>query len=437
MNTINLRDASRVCLSAPRATHRYRRRSRRRGAIMLKMALLLIPLFGFAAFALDVGWIVGTKAELQNASDAAALAATRRLGQIHARYLFATGDQRTALLQEANTAARDDARRVAAANSAGEVASLALDAADVQLSFVNAAGNTTQSASLFPNAASVRLRRDVSFNGALPLFLAPLIGVRESHLEAPSTAVLYSGQINRFTPGNPAHGGSGSGGGDRWPFDWSGGSRSGLACSLLPVTFDVQDWVRFVETQRSPNNKICSDVDGSAMINVYPSPTATPGNFGLLCIGMDSSDATTYSRWLLEGPSQADLEFLESSGRFPVSVSDPKLWIGSPGLKSSLAPDFEAIIGQPRLMPLFEPVSRKPYVAALGTGTYSQSAIVGFAGVEVTQVVGRGQKLSIYVRPCSVIDPSAVFDPASIIPLGEEPADYLKTFTHPQPRIVR
>ena len=415
-----------------------RRHARRRGAVMLKMALLLVPLFGFAAFALDVGWIVGTKGELQNASDAASLAATRRLGQLHTRYQFASPGQKSKYLSDAAQSARNDAMRVASANSAGEVANLALDSSDLELLYMNPDGTTSSPGTRFPNAASVRLRRDASFNGALPLFLAPLIGVSESQLEAPSTSALFSGHVTRFSfTDSSGNGSSDSSSGGGWQFDWTEGQGSGFSCSLLPVTFDVQDWVRFVETQYSPNGKIVTDSSGEAIIDVYPSPTDTPGNFGLLCIGPDASDANTYRQWILEGPSAEDLAYLEANDRFPVSVAEPKLWFGSPGLKSSLAPAFEAIIGQPRLMPLFEPVSRNPYVAAAGVGSDSRYSIVGFAGVEVTKVVGRGQKLSIYVRPSSVIDPSAVFDPSSIVPLGSEPEDYLKTFTHPQPRIVR
>jgi len=53
------------------------------GSIVIFIALALIMFLGFAALAVDIGHITVTKNELQNISDAASLAATRKLGGIY------------------------------------------------------------------------------------------------------------------------------------------------------------------------------------------------------------------------------------------------------------------------------------------------------------------------------------------------------------------
>ncbi len=45
-----------------------------RGAVAIIVAFLMFVLLGFAAFAVDFGYLYGVKNELQNAADAAALA---------------------------------------------------------------------------------------------------------------------------------------------------------------------------------------------------------------------------------------------------------------------------------------------------------------------------------------------------------------------------
>src|SRR5262245_32381419 len=60
----------------------YRRRpTDRRGAVAVLAALLTIVMLGLVAFAVDLGYILSTKQELQRTADAAALAACWEYGQ--------------------------------------------------------------------------------------------------------------------------------------------------------------------------------------------------------------------------------------------------------------------------------------------------------------------------------------------------------------------
>ena len=58
----------------------YWLRSSRSGAVIVLVAVLLVVLLGFTVLAVDVGYMYNTRAELQNAADAAAMAAAVAMG---------------------------------------------------------------------------------------------------------------------------------------------------------------------------------------------------------------------------------------------------------------------------------------------------------------------------------------------------------------------
>lgn len=93
------------------------RRRDRRGATMILVSLLMVPLVGIAAFSLDVGWWQVGANQLQTTADAAALAAAR------AKQLYPTNDTQTK--------AETYARQVAASNKAF-AQSVTLTSADVE-----------------------------------------------------------------------------------------------------------------------------------------------------------------------------------------------------------------------------------------------------------------------------------------------------------------
>jgi hypothetical protein len=286
----------------------------------------------------------------------------------------------------------------------------------------------------------VTVRRDASSNGRLPFFFGPAIGRKDTALTATASTTIYTGLVTSFGPVSQVSGGSGgtgsgvssgsggSAGGGAWGDGyWSNGSS--MKCTLLPVAFDVNTWNTFFATGVSPDGSIHSDANGTATIHIYPSPKQSPGNFGLLCIGPWTNADPTYKNWILNGPSASDLQYLASNGFFPVSLSTPKAWKGTPGLRSTLTSSFSAIIGQPRLLPLFQPKSTTPYQAASGNGSNTTYSIVGFAGVTVTSVSGQGSNMDITVQPCSVLDPTAVFDSTTVYPAGAQPTGQMKAFT--------
>ena len=423
-----------------------RRWTRRRGATAVLVALLIIPLMAFVAICVDIGWMATTKSTLQNAADSAAVAGARQLTDNFASYSAPAQTNGHSLIDSAEASALTFSQKFCSYNGAGGVASLKLLSSDTVFGFTDAQNAFTPVTAYnhYPNTVKVTVRRDASSNGRLPFFFAPAIGNKDTALTATSSTTVYTGLITAFGPvsqvsggsggvgsGVPAGnggGGAGSGGGGTWGDSyWSNGSS--MKGTLLPVAFDVNTWNNFFVNGSSPDGTIQKDATGTPIIHIYPSPKQSPGNFGLLCIGPWTNADPTYKNWILNGPSASDLQYLATSGAYPVSLSSPKAWKGTPGLRSTLGNEFAAIIGQPRLLPLFQPKSTTPYQAASGNGSNTTYSIVGFAGVTVTSVSGQGSNMDICVQPCSVLDPTAVFDAATIYPAGAQPSGQLKAFT--------
>lgn len=416
--------------------------SRRRGATAVLVALLLIPLLAFVALCVDIGWMATTKSTLQNAADSAAAAGARQLTDNFAAYSISSQTHGHSLIDSAQASALSYSQKFCSYNGAGGVSSLKLLASDTVYGFTDASNTFSPvvAYSHFPNTVKVTVRRDASSNGRLPFFFAPAIGIKDTTLSATATTTVYTGLITAFGPvsqvsggaggvgsGVPAGAGGATGGGTWGDSYWSDGTS--MKGTLLPVAFDVNTWNNFFATGASPDGTIQRDTTGTPLIHIYPSPKQSPGNFGLLCIGPWTNADPIYKNWILNGPSASDLQYLANSGAYPVSLSTPKAWKGTPGLRSTLGSAFSAIIGQPRLLPLFQPKTTTPYQAASGNGSNTTYSIVGFAGVMVTSVSGQGTNMDICVQPCSVLDPTAVFDATTIYPAGAQPSGQLKAFT--------
>ena len=417
----------------PRSTRRTRR-----GALVVLVALLLVGIFAVVALCIDIGWTTLTKSELQTAADAAAAAGVTQLSANYGAYSIPSQTNRSGLIASATQGAKSYATQYGGYNNAGGVASLAILPADIQVGFTDASGNFQLNYAGYPNTLKVIARRDASANSPLPLYFAPVLGMKTTSLTASASATIYTGLISSFDPnGGGVSSGSTFSAGDGVYGEGYGSAGAGFACGLMPVAFDVNTWKSFCASGVSPDGATHTDSTGTPQIQIYPTPQNSPGNFGLLCIGPDTNSDPAYSNWIQNGPSASDLQTLLDAGKLPVSEQSPKNFKGSPGLKSNLGSDFAAIIGQRRLLPLFAPASQSPYQAASGNGNNATYSIVGFVGVMVTQASGNGNNLSISVTPCDVIDPTAVFDPSSVYPAGAAPASQLKTFTHVAPRFTQ
>lgn len=162
-----------------------------KGMAAIWMAMLGTILVGITAFAVDVGHALVTQNELQNAADAAALAATRQMG---VGYLAMPLVDQQDLGRDLTTSeqAQITAQATAAtfANKASDVANLALSLGDIQFGTWSFTAHTFTPTVTRPNAIRVTARRDGGQNGPITTFFAGIVGVNTIDIATTSTAAL-------------------------------------------------------------------------------------------------------------------------------------------------------------------------------------------------------------------------------------------------------
>lgn len=247
------------------------------GAVIVIIAVLTTVLIGFAALAIDIGYLMVTKNELQNVADATALAACRKLGTI---YQGMTYEEQQSYVCDPETI-KSVAREVGLKNKAA-TKWIAINDEDIVIGqwppsppaspFVNDLNK--------PNAVRVKARRDDKANGFIPTFFA---GVFDSYLmsaEATATAAL-TGQ-STSDPGElelPV-------GISREWFDSRPGEACGDHIKFSPTTDPdaCAGWTTFTEGANTNNLK--GILDGEVT-----SPTTTAGETEFEFTGGDATSA--------------------------------------------------------------------------------------------------------------------------------------------------
>jgi Flp pilus assembly protein TadG len=388
-----------------------RPKSHRRGAIVPLFALLLVPLLAMLAFSIDAGYMVLVKTDLQNTADAAALAGAEKLQDLYVQYYTPGLLTQQSILGIAigNTTGspKATAQRFSSLNKAGNVSITLLDG-DVRFGFTDARGNFTCPCLAFPNTIEVTVRRDNTANAPVGLFFGGVLGMSSVSMTATARATIYSGSVTslQVIPGVDAH--------------------------ILPVALDYKVWDQFYATGQSGDGLIHSNVsNGRPELQVYPTPTNTPGNFGLLDTGPPQNNVPAFRNWIDDGQTPNDIGYLLNNNLLPVSMDSPKSWKCGPGLKSTLESDFASQMGKPILIPIFKAaqypttpnllstlLNTSGYVAASGSGQNATYNIVGFVGVTISSASGSGGSMNISIQPMAVIDPTAVI--ANLMPAGTQ-----------------
>ena len=366
----------------------------RRGAIVPLFALLLIPMLGMLAFSIDAGYMVLVRTDLQNTADAAALAGAEKLQELYVQYNLPGQLTQATILANATTnlpgSPMDTAKRFASYNKAGNV-SITLRDQDIKFGFTDVNGDFTSEYNGFPNTIQVKARRDRQANGSVGLFFAGVLGMSSIDMQAKARATIYAGNATSLQaiPGVNAH--------------------------ILPVALDYKNWDQFYATGQSPDGLRHSNaVNGMPEMQVYPTTTNTPGNFGLLDVGPPENNVPAFRNWIDDGETPNDISYLLNNNMLPVSMQSPKSWKAGPGLKDTLESAFQSQIGVPNLIPIFQAAqypsltNAETYVAASGTGQNATYNIVGFVGVTISYAGGSGSNLVISVQPMAVVDPTAV-----------------------------
>jgi Flp pilus assembly protein TadG len=378
------------------------RESRRGAALIALLALLIVFLLGMVAFAVDLGYLVNVRHELQNAADSAALAGTSKL--LDPSLLRGTPDETAAI-----ASAQTEATRFANFNKAGGVSLNVLDnsdnspTGDIVCGYLSDPVDLSQVFDMthFPNSVQVRVRRDQLANGSLSLYFARALGVYHQDLEATATASCRDRIVGFKIQ-----------------------AAGATTCKLLPFALNIDTWNQVLAgdgpdlfSRDDSTGAISPGSDGIHECKLYPvsnggsgSGDLPPGNFGTVDIGASNNSTNDIKRQILYGPNAEDLS------HFPGGVCqlDPTtqtlMLQGDTGVSAGVKDELAAIIGQPRIIPLYSSVS--------GPGNNAQYTIVGFAGITITEVVLTGSLSSkhLTIQPCFVIDPNGISGPQAPTP---------------------
>jgi len=243
------------------------------GAIAVIVGIVLVLLLGFAAFAVDLGYVMVTRNELQNAADGAALAATRQLGVIYEGLHY--GELSTYVCDQALLTGVS--REVALKNiAAGKT--IQINDSDVTIGKWDSSTKVFTPTLVAADAVRVRVRRDGSANGPIPTFFGKFLGRDSVEVSAVATAALTAeSSIN--TGGLPIPVGI-----SRYWFE-----NMGEFCNQ-PIKFyptgDLEGcagWHTFEESP--PNANTLRNILDALMAGRYPSPEVTAYSTDLEFIG--------------------------------------------------------------------------------------------------------------------------------------------------------
>nr|WP_261360689.1 pilus assembly protein TadG-related protein [Aeoliella straminimaris] len=354
----------------------------RRGAITILSAVLAIVVVGMVAFAVDIGYILSSREEVQRTADAAALAATWEfVDKLNDKYDSA----------DCQAFARTEANDYSTANKVGNIGPVVDTNAtnsptgDMVFGYINdfedpnAPFDTTATDRF--NAIRVKVRRDSGLNGELPLFFARIFGVDSQALQAQATAALIR-DVKGF----------------EIPSD-------GTNVMILPITLDVETWCDWLDdsvsagwadnwTYIKETQRVVAGDDGFVEIDLYPRGMTNAGNRGMVDIGSPNNSTSDIVRQVLYGVSPEDLAYhgdtleLDSSGHLDLS--------GDTGISAGVEDALISIIGEPRVIPIFE--------SCVGPGENCVYTICAWQGIRIMSVNLAGpmskKHVTIQVGPC-------------------------------------
>ncbi|MCI0359340.1 MAG: pilus assembly protein TadG-related protein [Planctomycetaceae bacterium] len=375
--------------------------NRRRGNVIVLSAFMMVIMLAMVAFACDVGYLQVIRTELQRSADAAALAAVWELADEDG-----PGDDPSA------TEVADRARLVAAEyasyNLVGREAPGLADS-DVEIGYL-ADPSDPDSPLLEPtednpaNAVRVHVRRTSIQNGEVPLFFARVMGYDTAAVGATATAAIQCTIRGFQTPGD--------------------GSNLGI----LPIALDLESWEALMAGQGTDSYQYSdsdqtstSGQDGVLEINLYPGDTGSAGNRGTVDIGGANNSTSDIARQIIDGISPADMEALnENGGTLELDVNSQLVLQGDTGLSAEIKDELSAIIGQPRIVPLYSSVANP--------GNNAQYTIVKFVGIRVMYVDLTGKNKKVLVQPCPIVTSGIISSPG-----GSQAGEYI----YSRARLVR
>ncbi len=282
-------------------------RQRRKGSILVLVALAAIPLLGMVAFAVDYGYLLKARTDLQRAADAAALAGTLNLEPDSEGY-------------QDLEAVRAAVRQYAAANAGAGFSVLDEDIVIGRFEPGTVYTNLQILQTGIFDTVRVTLRRDGRANSRAPLFFARAIGFGEASVAATATAALQK----------------------------ASGLKAGS--DVLPFAIPLSEW----EMQESGEQW---SIYGDGRI-LDDFGAEVPGNWGTVDIGLGNNSTDDLSDQILNGLRQTDIDALYADGIIPTNTHIDALramWLGADtGLSSGMKHSLQQIVSQRRLIPIYD-----------------------------------------------------------------------------------
>lgn len=313
----------------------------RTGATTILVLFLVIVMFMMAVFAVDYGYLLVIRTDLQRASDKAALAAVQDL------IPDSNGFQDT-------EKAKATVREYAAINLGEE--DFQVPDADIQIGRYDPesvySGFTILETGVH-DTVRVTLRRNDLNNSSIALYLARLIGIDQADVAASSTAILQKG---RFLP---------------------------PGADVLPIAIPQSTW-----NNNQPGSDWSIYGDGRLLDN---GGNPVPGNWGTLDIGATSNSTNDLKDQILNGLRQSDLDSLAQAGTIPVNThidGDVAMWLnGDPGFSAGMKDSIRQSHGKTKLVPIFDNLNA-------GNGGNLDFHVVGWGVIEIVDSRWQGNKNS-------------------------------------------
>ncbi len=377
----------------PQPANRKRARARR-GAVVALIALMMPAFIGLAALSGDLAVMTAARAQMQTATDAAALSMARQLATDR-RAQMPTSLTTEITAAHSKLASIASQNKVLGDNPVFQYTSGVASGADVVVGYLDWKNDTT---SLTPNAAaspstynSVRVfgRRNATHGGGVPNFFAALFGQDSTNLEVSSTATVQLFRIGGFSPVDNQN------------------------ARLLPIVLHKTNYDAMIAgttsdqySYNTTTGAVTTAADGVKESLLYPVNTGNAGNRGTIKIGVSNNSTSTLGSQIRYGvtPAQMMAEF-PPSGNVTLDQYSSSGGVyyhnfgGNPGISSGIKDDLTSIIGKPVSIPIYDQTG--------GNGNNAWYRVIAFASCRIVAVNFQGNPKYVIIQPAVSTDPTA------------------------------
>lgn len=347
----------------------------RAGSILVLAAAVMVVVFAFAAFSIDLGYLGLAKTQLRSGADATALGTALELSQ---------GLGKAPTMTSGQVISAGDAAAVTVAQhqpNAGQSSSYLDTSRDVRygsLAWNSATGQWSKTYGVAPyNLVEVTLHRDQTGSklgdGRIPLYFSKTIGISDAPMVETSAAGLLPGVGFQIQSGNSS------------------------TVGVLPIALDQPTWDALMAgtgvdkyAYDPVTGTVTSGKDGILEVDLYPSGSSLmpPGNRGQVDMGSPNNSTSDVKRQILYGLNAYDLSFF---GGKITTENGPIQLNGDTGISAGIKAELTQIIGQPRLIPLFSAVS--------GPGNNAVYTVPKFVPIRILHVQLTGNPKSVAIQP--------------------------------------